>query len=131
MASDSPAKQPALPTPIVAFEVLSVSLLALEVISGAGIAAGSMFSDVVGLAATLGLVIAISRGRSRVGRWIFTLLYALGCALLLYLVWRGLLRPASLTPVAWLLLSASAVQLGLLWSPAATEWLRKPRYQAD
>lgn len=117
-----------MPKPVAAFEWLSIVLIALEVVSGETITAGSAFSDLLVLALNFGLVLAISRGRSRVARWAFTLLYAAGFAFMIYAFSNGLLRPSSVTWLAWLMWCASVLQLALLWSPATTLWLRHSRF---
>jgi hypothetical protein len=126
MATVHPTATP-LPRPVIAFELLSVAMLAAEVITGAGIASGSAFSDLFSLLFMLALVLAITRGRSRLARWAFTLLYALGFVFMILLFWKGLLRPGSVTLIAWLLSGAATVQLALLWSGATTAWLRRQR----
>lgn len=119
-----------MPGPVAAFEWLSIILLALGVVLG-GIEAGSAFLELLALALQFGLVLAVSRGRSRVARWVFTLVYALGFALMIYWLSSGLLLFASVTWPIWLIWGGSALQLALLWNPATSLWLRQSRSVVD
>lgn len=68
-----------------------------------------------------GLVLLVSRGRSRAAKWVLVLLYALGLPLTL-----GSWDAGTLVGSAWLALVQAAVQvaaLALLFTPAAREWL--------
>jgi hypothetical protein len=130
MATAQPFKLGSMPKPVMAFEWLSVAVLALEIMTGAGVAAGSAFFDTIWLLLMLGLVLAITRGRRRWSRWAFTMLYAVGFAVMIYIFSKGVLSPGGVTAIAWLLLAASIVQLALLWHPTTTAWLGKPRSPA-
>lgn len=113
------------PSSVAFFETVSIGALALEIVSGTGVAAGSAFMDLLWLVFMLALILAVSRRRSLIARLGFTALYGIGFVGLIFIFSAGHLAHANVTPMAWLLMATSVVQLALLWSGTTTRWLQR------
>jgi hypothetical protein len=68
-----------------------------------------------------GLVLLVSRGRSRSAKWVLVILCAIGLPLLLLSLERGTLIGS--TPVALVQAGLQVGSLGLLFAPDARKWL--------
>lgn len=128
-----PEKKELRPRAILLFERLFLGSLALGAVQAFGgwdaLAARGSAGEMLALLAltfgTLGgLVLLVSRGRSRAAKWVLVLLYAVGLPLTLGSWDRG-----TLVGSAWLALVQAAMQvaaLALLFTAPARAWLAQP-----
>ena len=110
---------PPRPAAVTAFEGLSIALLILDLI----VSPGFDFADLLMAGLILGLVLLVSRRRSRIARWIFTAITAAGFALLVYFHSTGAVDVGTVAWSGWALAAGALVQIALLWSPPMSRWL--------
>lgn len=100
------------------FETLSIVVLGFEVAF-----LGVTWDDLFWVPLMLWIILAVTRRKSSVARWIFSAIYGAGFVIIVWLAAAGMLRLAEMEWTGWVLSVASVVQVTLLWSPATTEWL--------
>jgi hypothetical protein len=101
------------------FETLSILMLAADLMFASGVD----WSDLFWMPMMLWIILSITRRGSRLARWIFTAMYALGACLIAYFVISGLLPLRSMSLAGWVMTIGGMAELGLLWSPAMSQWI--------
>jgi hypothetical protein len=115
---DQPPPPPCRPLPLLGFELATLAFLAVLVWQFRGPWAELRWAAVVPV-----LALGVSRLRSRIARWLLTLLYASGFGFVLLLFGGNPLGFLDLPPVTRFLVMLALAQLVLLWLPPTTEWL--------
>ena len=114
------------PRSVAAFETLSIICLVLELVFGPGFT----WDDLIWAPLMLWIVLSVTRRKSSVARWIFTLLYGLGVALLASIIAVGMVGPSDLKWTGWGLTLVGVVQLAMLWSQGTSRWIASRRFDA-
>jgi hypothetical protein len=110
--------RPRRPLSLLGFELATLTLLAVSLAQFRGPWSELRWLPVVPL-----LALGVSRLRSRIARWLLTVLYALGFGFVLLLFGGNPLGFLGLPPVTRLIVLLALAQIVLLWAPATTEWL--------
>ena len=115
------------PQTVATFEVLSVIVLALELI----LVSGFTWDDAISLPIMLWMIFSVTRQRSGLARWLFSAIYAFGFFVSAYLFADGTLEVQSVRWTIWLFLMLGIIQLSLLWAPATSQWIASRAKRAD
>ena len=85
---------------------------------------GFTWGDLVWVPLMLWVVLSITRRKSIVARWIFTVLYGFGFAIMAYAFFAASLAELSkMEWRIWVLTAAAVAQLALLWSRGTSQWI--------
>ena len=114
------------PITVAAFEVVNIVSVLFDMVLTQ---TDSPFGELLTSGLLIGLVLWITRGRSRAARVMYTLIMALAAACVMTIYCLGYV-PSSAKLLVFKFMVELGLTLALLWWPSTSDWLKKNRGQA-